>query len=196
MPRMEALLQDRRLYVLLGKFDEDLARAARSEGCPCGGRLHRATYPRKPRGGPDDLGDDYDRRHSFCCAEEGCRRRATPPSVRFLGRKVYLGAVVLIATAMQHGPTPTRAARLRELVGASVRTLRRWRSWWRGAFCETAFWKAARGLLASPVAEASLPLSLLDRFRVRGRRWRSVVALALSVLGPLTTTGSSAERGK
>lgn len=196
MPRIEALLQDRRLYALLGKFDEDLAQGARSEGCRCGGRLHRATYPRKPRGGPVDLGDDYDRRYSFCCAEEGCRRRATPPSVRFLGRKVYLGAVVLVATAMQHGPTPTRTARLRELVGASMRTLRRWRSWWREAFCATAFWKAARGSLSSPVAEALLPLSLLERFRAPGRTWRSVVALALSFLGPLTTTGSSAERGK
>jgi hypothetical protein len=193
---MEALLQDRRLYLLLGKFDEDLAYAARTEGCSCGGRLHGASYPRKPRGGPDDLGDGYERRHSFCCAEEGCRRRATPPSLRFLGRRVYLGAVVLLATAMQHGPTPMRAARLRELVGASQRTLRRWCRWWQEAFCGTAFWKAARGLFALPVEEALLPLSLIDCFRARGRTWRSVVVSALSFLGPLTTTGSSAERGK
>jgi type II secretory pathway predicted ATPase ExeA len=31
---------------------------------------------------------------------------------------------------MQHGPTRTRLVRLRELVGASLRTLRRWRAWW------------------------------------------------------------------
>jgi hypothetical protein len=196
VPRMEALLQDRRLYELLERFDEDLADTARTGGCPCGGRLHQASYPRKPRGGPDDLGDSYGRRHSFCCAEEGCRRRATPPSVRFLGRKVYLGAVIVLATAMQHGPTPTRAARLRELIGASQRTLRRWFRWWQEAFCETAFWKAALGVFASPVEEMQLPLSLLERFRAPGRTWRSVVALALSFLGPLTTTGSSAERGK
>jgi hypothetical protein len=193
---MEALLQDRRLYELLGRFDEDLADAARTEGCSCGGRLHHASYPRKPRGGPADLDGDYGRRHSFCCAEEGCRRRATPPSLRFLGRKVYLGAVVVLATAMQHGPTPTRAARLRELVGASQRTLRRWCRWWQEGFCETAFWKAARGVFASPVEEMLLPLSLLDRFHAPGRTWRSVVILVLRFLEPLTTTGPRVEHGK
>ena len=32
----------------------------------------------------------------------------TPPSVRFLGRKVYLGAVVILISAMRQGPTPRR----------------------------------------------------------------------------------------
>ena len=99
---MEALLQDRRLNLLLGtRFDEDLAQETVSHGCSCGGRLHRASYPRKRRDGPDDLGEGYGRRESFCCAEEGRRLRATPPSLRFLGRKVYFGAVVLLATAMR-----------------------------------------------------------------------------------------------
>jgi hypothetical protein len=113
-----------------------------------------------------------------------------------LGRKVYLGAVVLVATAMQHGPTPARVARLRELVGANGRTLRRWRSWWRTAFCETSFWKVARGLLVPPVAESLLPLSLLERFCAPGRTWRDVVILGLRFVGPLTTTGARAEHGK
>ena len=29
--------------------DEDLAEETRKKGCPCGGRLHCANYPRKPR---------------------------------------------------------------------------------------------------------------------------------------------------
>lgn len=188
MPRIEALLQDRRFYLLLEKFDEDLAQAAREEGCPCGGRLHGAAYPRKPRGGPADLSEACERRHSFCCAEEGCRRRLTPPSLRFLGRKVYLGAVVLLATAMQQGPTPARAGRLHELVGASVRTLRRWRAWWQKGFAETPFWKTMRSRFASPIRMAELPSSLLDRFRGRGRTWRRVVVLALGFLAPMTAT--------
>lgn len=189
MPRMEALLQDRRLYVLLQRYDDDLAAQARAEGCRCGGRLHGAAYPRKPRGGPEDLGNDYDRRHSFCCAEDGCRRRTTPPSVRFLGRKVYLGAVVLLATAMQHGPTRTKLSRLRELVGASLRTLRRWRTWWREVFSATAFWKVARGRLGAPrPVTGRLPWSLLERFSAPGRTWRSVVMLTLGFIGPVTTT--------
>jgi len=66
---------------LLPRFDDDLASQVREGGCPrCGGRLDVADYPRKPRGGSIELGDDYDVRRSFCCAVEGCRRRRTPPS--------------------------------------------------------------------------------------------------------------------
>ncbi len=70
----------RHLFDLLFAADQDLAANAQAAGCPaCGGRLHRARYPRKPRAGPPDLGPEYDWRFSFCCAAEGCRRRATPP---------------------------------------------------------------------------------------------------------------------
>ena len=79
------LLGDATLYEILQRVDEDLAAQARVAGCTCGGRLHSAVYPRKPRGGPAGLGTGYETRLSYCCAAEGCRRRTTPPSVRFLG---------------------------------------------------------------------------------------------------------------
>jgi hypothetical protein len=67
-----ALLRDARLYDLLLTFDRDLAAEARAAGCArCGGSLHSARYPRKPRGGPEDLGPAYATRLSFCCAGEG-----------------------------------------------------------------------------------------------------------------------------
>ncbi len=120
----KALLCDSTLYLWLMEVDRDLARQAKAGNCLwCGGRLDSAVYPRKPRGGPADLADDYSTRLSFCCAQDNCRRRMTPPSVRFLGRKVYLGAVVVLLSAMLHGSTPPRAARLRELFGVSRRTL-------------------------------------------------------------------------
>jgi hypothetical protein len=50
-----ALLRDTRFFALLTRLDQDLAEQTRTQGCPCGGRLHRAHYPRKPRGGPADL---------------------------------------------------------------------------------------------------------------------------------------------
>ena len=90
------LLQDSRLYRFLITIDQEFADEARSEGCACGGPVHQANYDRKPRGGPSDLGPEYGKRLSWCCAREGCRKRKTPPSVRFLGRRVYLGAVVLL----------------------------------------------------------------------------------------------------
>ena len=107
-------LADARLYEMLAHIDADLAETARKAGCRvCGDVLHSARFPRKPRGGPAVLPADYDRRHSFCCAADGCRKRRTPPSVRFLGRKVYLGAVVVVAAALHHGVTGARRARLR-----------------------------------------------------------------------------------
>lgn len=94
--------------------------------------MHRASFPRKPRG-PAALPAGYDRRHSFCCAVDGCRKRVTPLSVRFLGRRVFTGAVVVLVSALRHGLTPPRVRRLREALGVSRRTLERWCVWW----CET-----------------------------------------------------------
>lgn len=87
------LPRDATFWSFLFSVDRDLAESARREGCRCGGRLHGANYPRKPRG-VDDLPEAYAHRLSFCCDRDGCRKPATPPSVRFLGRKWYLGAVV------------------------------------------------------------------------------------------------------
>jgi hypothetical protein len=130
--------------------------------------LHSASFPRKPRGGLDPLPAGYDRRHSFCCAVEGCRTRRTPPSVRFLGRKVYLGAVVVLAAVLRHGLTGPRVARLRRLLGVEARTLERWRHWWRRTFAESPWWKAMRGRFVPPVSPSALPRSLLERFAGAG----------------------------
>ena len=90
--------------------------------------MHSASFARQPRGGPAGLDAECERRLSFCCAAADCRKRLTPPSVRFLGRKVYLGAVVVLPTALRHGTTPWRAARLRELLGVGAKTLARSRT--------------------------------------------------------------------
>jgi hypothetical protein len=159
------LLHDVKFYELVQGFDHDLARQVRSEGCQCGGVLHSASYSRKPRGVPaSSLPPGYDSRSSFCCAQDGCRRRRTPPSLRFLGRKVYLGAVVTLVTAMQHGVTPWRAAELRRAVGATRSTLARWRRWWREVLPTTRFWQEAKALLGAPVRVEDLPASLHARF--------------------------------
>lgn len=171
------LLKDASFFESLVGIDDILALQTQQAGCPCGGRLDRANYPRKPRGGPTDLGPAYDTRWSFCCAEDGCRRRATSFSVRFLGRRVYLGAVVILATVLAHGLTRKRLWQLQERISPtlSAKTIKRWRHWWREAFTETGFWKAAKARLKSPVDKDRLPASLLERFigddasqRVRG----------------------------
>ena len=180
------LLTDAKLFDALIAIDRDLAATAQAGGCRrCPGRLHHGDYPRKPRGGPATLPAAYERRTSFCCAR--CRKRVTPASVRFLGRRVYLGAVVLLACVLRQGPTPWRVARLRELLGVSADTLAHWHRWWRDAFVRTAFWKAARGRFAPPVDDADLPRAVLARFG--GEPLTQIIAL-LRFLSPLTTTSA------
>jgi hypothetical protein len=55
---------------------------------------------------------------------EGCRRRKTPPSLRFLGRKVFFSVVVVLVPVLREGPTPVRLRRLAEELEVSVRTIR------------------------------------------------------------------------
>jgi hypothetical protein len=164
-----SVLADARLYEFLTKIDQDLAAKTKLAGCldgGCGGRLDVANYPRKPRGARERaLGDEYQKRLSFCCRNRDCRTRATPPSVRFLGRRVYLGTVVVVAAAMRQGTSPWRLAKLRELFGVSPDTLARWRVWWQEVFPQTRGWKAQRGRFHLPVEPARLPTSLLERYR-------------------------------
>lgn len=182
------LLQDSRLYQFLFTIDHDFAERARAAGCPCGGRLHQANYARKPRGGPSDLGPEHRKRLSLCCAREGCRSRKLPSSVRFLGRRVYLGAVVLLVSAMQGGLTDRRVSELEASLGVSRRTLWRWRSWWRQTFPASEFWKRERSRFMPALHASNLPASLLERFT--GEDDRSRLIQALSFLAPLTTQSS------
>jgi hypothetical protein len=183
-----ALLADGRLRKVLQRCDDDLAAECRAGGCPrCHGVLHSARYPRKPRGCREQLSPEYGWRSSFCCAERDCRQRATPPSLRFLGRKVYLGAVVVLIAALRCGPTPARMRYLEELVGVSRRTVGRWRRWWCEELPATPFWRAASGTLLPPVQRSELPAALLERFTGSAQeRWLGLLRFILPI-----TTGSA-----
>ena len=148
----------------LFQIDLKLAEEARQKACPCGGRLHRANYPRSPRGGPDDLPKELCYRLSFCCNRDGCRKRVTPPSVRFLGRKVYFAVVVILVAAMRQGPSPRRIPEFSPRFELGRRTIVRWQRFWREQFPRTPFWKIKRGYFMPPLEIAALPRSLLDAF--------------------------------
>lgn len=182
------VLADGRVWKLLPAIDRELADETRAAGCAaCGGPLHSARYPRKPRRGPPaELVSEYARRESLCCAREDCRRRVTPPSVRFLGRRWYLGSVVVLVSAITEGVTPKRAAAMHKLVGVSIRTLNRWRAWWLRTLPRTEFWRGARGVFGSPVDEHALPASLLKRF---GDDEMEGIIACLRFLAPITTRG-------
>ena len=178
-----SLLQDPKLYALLLRIDQEQAAEARAAGCGCGGALHSARYPRKPRGGPPGLGEPYQSRLSFCCAQ--CRRRTTPVSVRYLGRRVYLAVVVVLACAMRAGLSGKRVVQLSSVLNVGLRTLERWRRWWLEDFVHTPFWRAACGSFMPPVLTPSLPASLLGRFS--GDELPTRLVQSLRFLAPLST---------
>jgi len=160
-----SLLGDARFAHALLEIDVQMAARTRERGCPrCGGPLHRADYRRKPRGGPCHSGPDATLRHGLCCGREGCRRRQPPPSVRFLGRRVYLGVVVVLGAALQHGLSARRVSRLSSELGVDRRTLSRWRSWWLVSYPRSEHFERQRGQLPPGLALPHLPLSLLQVF--------------------------------
>ena len=175
-------------WAFLLSIDKDLAECARQKGCACGGRLHCANYPRAPRGGDGHRPEEYRCRFSFCCDRDGCRRRMTPPSVRFLGRKVYLGAIVILISAMRQGRAPRRVRELSTLFGADRATIARWQAFWRDHVPLTPFWKVARARLIPVVDVALLPLSLLDAF-LRTKDPYQDWGRLLRFLSPLTIPG-------
>lgn len=184
-----AYLNDARFYQFLFEIDQDIAQEAKAQGCPCGGTLHSANYPRKPRGIRILLDENYNSRLSFCCATDGCRRRSTPPSVRFLGRKVYLGVIVILITAMEHGLSPKRKRCLTDTLDIPPQTLARWRQWWRDHFVASQCWQAEKGFFMPPVDERALPGALLGRMTGKSLLWRLCHFLAL--LAPVTTASGS-----
>jgi len=176
------LLQDPTFFQLLLQIDIDLAAQTRAGNCPCGGTLHQANYPRKPRGCPIEAREDYASRFSFCCSQ--CRKRTTAMSVRFLGRRVYLSLVVVLQSARRAGPTATEAAaRLCQTLAVPARTLERWRTWWAQCFPATPLWQGHGARFMPPVATTELPDSLMARFS--GSAAESMTRL-LAFLTPLT----------
>jgi len=159
---MDELVLGREFFVMLEEADEKTVQQAVAKGClVCGGPLHHANFVRKPRGAlvaPE--GEEFVTRFSLCCGREGCRKRLTPPSLRFLGRRVYLGVVVIVASfvAQLFGTANTREPKR----GVPALTVRRWLAWWGGTFISTEVFVAIRARLIG-VDESELPKSIVDR---------------------------------
>ena len=185
-----ALLQDPKFFQVLLRIDEELAAEVHAGRCACGGVLHRANYPRKPRACPNELRSDFASRFSFCCAE--CRKRTTSTSVRFLGRRVYLALAVVLGSARHAGQNPA-AAGLSTTLAVPVRTLHRWRIWWSQQFPLTPLWQAHGPRFMPPVTSNRLPAGLLERFSgdATGQMMRLLVFLS-----PLTVTAISLRAGR
>jgi hypothetical protein len=165
-------------------IDTAIVERAGAERCrDCGGPLYRGDYTRKPRGGlVAQAAEAFTRRFSLCCGRDGCRHRATPPSVRFLGRRVYVGAVVIVASVVALATAIAGAAVRR--TGVPARTMRRWLRWWRGPFTMTAPFVELSGRLLPAISHTALPTAILDR--LEGQPTARIGKL-LGWLAPITT---------
>jgi hypothetical protein len=121
------------------ELDLQIAKIIEERGCPvCAGVLDASHYRRKPRG-VESISDRESIRLSYCCREDGCRKRVTPPSLRFLARKVYWAGVVILSATV-HWPE----------LGLEVcqQTRARWRGFWARVFSGSAFAKSAKAGLS------------------------------------------------
>ena len=163
---LSELLQDVSLFRVLHHIDQDMALACRHARCPfCSSPLHNAPYTRKPRGGPDNIPEEYFVRLSLCCSREDCRRRVLPPSCLFLGRKVYWGAVILIVTTLwQQKPKDNSINMLVREFDVSRNTIVRWIRYFREVFPKSQQWQRLRGLISAQISNHDLPRGLVEYF--------------------------------
>lgn len=154
-------------HFFLNSIDQELALEAQKKGCPgCGHKLHQANYPRSPVGIFPQFRNQYDARLSFCCEE--CRKRITPPSVRFFGRRWYPGPLFIFISALMRRISEYALAQIKRRFGISVSesTWKRWKIWWRESFMKTLFWKQNKGLVPQAVeTQRFFPRTLLDVFK-------------------------------
>lgn len=174
------VLKDPTFFRFLSRIDREFAAETRASRCPdCSGPLHVADFPRKPRGCPAAVREEYSRRLSFTCGR--CDARSTSPSVRFAGRRVYLAVVLMLRSP----PGGASGQELRDELSIPARTLKRWRIWWREDFPSTPFWQSMRGRFMPPLAIERLPQSALERFD--GAAITDRLTLALRWIAPLST---------
>jgi hypothetical protein len=176
-------------------YDEDwrIAESVAAAGCShCeGGRLHFAAYERRPRFGNLVVPEGLDwGRFSLCCGK--CRQRTLPPSMVFLGRKVYVELTLVFASllALRDG-----IEKAHEATGVPERTIQRWLSYWRELVPSAAWWRSMRALLSPPPADDALPTSLVEKVTevvvVTGEKVLTVIA---RLLAPGTTPMKDAAR--
>ena len=186
----QQLLSDSTFFEELKAYEEEQGEIERALGCRhegCDGELDRAYYPRRPRGLGTELSRIQARRVSFCCREDGCRRRYTPESLLYLRNKVYAFVAVLLTLCLRSGRDPKVTLRkAAALCGAGEVTVRRWRGWML-KFLDSPAWQLLRTRFSAQFSEEQFPLSLLDETRSTGVTLRQAVVNMLRFISLLST---------
>lgn len=136
---------------LLYARDQEILLVARKKGCHCAGKLDTANYSRKVRGIPTDVEDLMDTRFSLCCRD--CRKRTTPISMRFWGRKIYW--VMTIITNLILLSSNDRSV--------PPQTLKRWQRYF--SFMPLSrFWREHSSRFMPPLNTDHLLTNIVNRF--------------------------------
>ncbi len=196
--RVSEIADEDKFHAKLLEIDVAAAWAVQSGRCSragCGGRLDVANYPRKVRGVGEGaaIAGRYDSRLSLCCSVRGCRRRATPPSVRFLGRFVY-AMRVMVAWAALRGVASRAAPAVASTSAPSRQTTSRWESYWGRVRQDARVTLLVAALVVSSGAVAPNVVVALMRSAHGTEAERAVTTHRL--LAPLTTATVPPERAR
>lgn len=147
------------LFFFLLLLDREQAQNLWGKTCPhCGeGVLYWGCWKKKvrcPTSAP--LPQGFEVQFSLCCSAKDCRKRVTPPSIRFPEGSPNLAVVVILARIFACGPSQKRISELKCLLKVDERTIRRWLARWRRVESESPWWKKIEGslLLAGQGLEA------------------------------------------
>ncbi|MCL2660382.1 MAG: hypothetical protein FWD64_07700 [Acidobacteriaceae bacterium] len=152
----------------------DIAEHTEECRCHCGGELRLLDEP-------VDVPKELKTRYSYVCSK--CNARTTPASERFLGRKVYIAAIVVLRSAMDQGVTDDCLSVIDHKIDR--RNVRNWRSYWQDIVPKTKCWqaKAAASFVPPLPAPELLPASALERFVARTEE---KLEKFLKLIAPLT----------
>ena len=172
-------------FKLLLEIDRSIAAEAHLRPCAaCDDKLNRADFWRIGYGLPVDADDECRRRFSFCCRRDGCRKRLTPESVRFLRGKAYVSVVIVLMSACQQGLSPDRVQKLTASLNVSRQTIASWLKWWKVRLVPSPFWKGQRGRFMPVLDETKLSFSLLEAFGQENAVAKTAVKSVLRFLAP------------
>ena len=110
----------------------------------------------------------------------------TPPSLRFLSRKIYSSVLIVLIFLLESDTDEGRIEELNRLLGTdlSVETLRRWRRFWVQEVPDSNTWK--RSGFSHSMAQM-LPVSLLNQFHeTRDKRLKKMLRWMLPLTAGIT----------
>jgi hypothetical protein len=105
-------------------------------------------------------------------------------SVRFLGRRVYLGLTVVLTSV--RSVTNALTETVADEVGVPISTLKRWRQWWKNHFPLTPLWQTECAQFALRITNDLFPANLFNDFKQRAVNTSKALLDLLSFLTPIT----------